>query len=163
MSVINGIHPSVNTVYICSKERSIDSPSMPKERVVLDSDLRYLDGKGVLLRTRTELTVARILSFLGRRYEYDSVVSLKDGKKAKVDFKTDDKYIEVVDSEEDARKLEQIRTERQDISIVGLGPSKIAARVDELDSFFLLGNAEQEHTGSIFIEDPSLAFDYAHI
>src|SRR5205085_9791838 len=79
MSVINGIHPSVNTVYICSKERSIDSPSMPKERVVLDSDLRYLDGKGVLLRTRTELTVARILSFLGRRYEYDSVVSLKDG------------------------------------------------------------------------------------
>src|ERR1051326_2948831 len=113
---------------------------MSKERVVLDSDLRYLDGNGALLRSRTELTVSRILSFLGHKYEYDSVVVLRDGLSVRLDFKTEEGHIEVGDSEQDARKLEKIRKERPDLSIIGLGPSRIAAKVSELDSLFVLGN-----------------------
>ena len=40
---------------------------MTKERVVLDSDLRYLD-KGNLFESRSELSVAKMFSFLGHDY-----------------------------------------------------------------------------------------------
>ena len=49
-----------------------------------------------------------------------------------------------------------------EIKIIAVGHSKYAGRVNELDSFFFF-NSDYNQTGSIFIEDPSLAFDYAHI
>nr|AFK24962.1 putative queuosine biosynthesis protein QueD [uncultured archaeon] len=135
---------------------------MPKERVVLDSDLRYID-KGNLLRSRSELSVAKMLSFLGQDYRYDVDVKLPDGKSLTIDFKAGGKYIEVVDSEADAIKFKQVREQLPELDIIAVGHSKYASKIKEMDSLFFYDSADHLQTGSIFIEDPSLAFDYAHI
>ncbi|AIF82932.1 6-pyruvoyl-tetrahydropterin synthase [Candidatus Nitrososphaera evergladensis SR1] len=136
---------------------------MPTERVVLNSDLRYLDSKGNLMRTRAELSVARMLDFLGHDYKYDQPVTLPDGKVVRVDFVAGSRHIEVVDSEADAAKFRRIKEEMQVLDIVAIGHSKYSSKVDEIDSMFFYDESERTQTGSIFIEDPSLAFDYAHI
>ena len=135
---------------------------MTKERVVLDSDLRYLDN-GRLLRSRAELSVAKMLSFLGQDYEYDSVIQLPDGKPVKIDFKIGGRYIEVIDSEADAARFGHVREQLPGLEIIAVGHSKYASKIKEMDSLFFYDEADKMQTGSIFIEDPSLAFDYAHI
>jgi len=52
---------------------------MASSPTILDSDFRYIDKKGNLMRTRTELTIAQMLSFLDEDYEYDYKLSLKNG------------------------------------------------------------------------------------
>jgi 6-pyruvoyltetrahydropterin/6-carboxytetrahydropterin synthase len=146
---------------------------MAKERFLLDSDLRYI-GKNNLLRSRSELSVAKILSFLNQDYEYDVSVKMPDGDSVKIDFKAgggggdggggNSKYIEVIDSEEDAIKFKKIREKLPTLDIIAVGHSKYASRIDEMDSvFFFDSSSGHMQTGSIFIEDPTLAFDYAHI
>jgi 6-pyruvoyltetrahydropterin/6-carboxytetrahydropterin synthase len=132
------------------------------ERVTLNKDKKYLDSNGTLLRSRGELTISRILSFLGHTYEYDKQVELESGISPRVDFKIGDKYIEVIDSKGDIDKFNNICKNQPHLDIVGIGHSEYAAKINELDSFFFF-NSYYEQTGSIFIEDPSLAFDYAHI
>ena len=44
---------------------------MASSPTILDSDFRYIDKKGNLLKTRTELTVAQMLTFLEQEYEYN--------------------------------------------------------------------------------------------
>ena len=39
---------------------------------VLDSDFKYIDKKGNLMKTRTELTAAQMLDFLEDEYEYNA-------------------------------------------------------------------------------------------
>ncbi len=136
---------------------------MPTERVVVDSDLCYIDSKGNLLRTRSEFSVSKMLSFLGQDYKYDIRVKLPNGKPLKVDFQVGKRYIEVVDSEADAAKFEQIREQLPDLDIIAVGHSKYASKINEMDSLFFYDSVDHVQTGSIFIEDPSLAFDYAHI
>lgn len=138
------------------------------ERVVLDSDLRYLDSKGNLLHSRAELSAARMLAFLGHDYRYNVAVEMSDGTHARIDFAVEDgngnsKFIEVIDSEQDAAKFKKVKESLPGLDIVALGHSKYASRVSEMDSVFLYDESERMATGSIFIEDPSLAFDYAHI
>src|SRR3989454_6217329 len=135
---------------------------MTKERVVLDSDLRYLD-KGNLFQSRSELSVAKMLSFLGHDYQYNVDLELPNGKSAKVDFKAGSKYIEVIDSEADVAKFKQLREQLPNLDIIAVGHSKYASKIEEMDSLFFFDSADHMQTGSIFIEDPSLAFDYAHI
>jgi 6-pyruvoyltetrahydropterin/6-carboxytetrahydropterin synthase len=136
---------------------------MPTEKVVVDSDLCYIDSKGNLLRTRSEFSVSKMLSFLGQDYKYDIRVKLPNGKPLKIDFQVGKRYIEVVDSEADAAKFKQIREQLPDLDIIAVGHSKYASKINEMDSFFFYDSADHIQTGSIFIEDPSLAFDYAHI
>jgi 6-pyruvoyltetrahydropterin/6-carboxytetrahydropterin synthase len=136
---------------------------MPTERVVVDSDLCYIDSKGNLLRTRSEFSVSKMLSFLGQDYRYDIRVKLPNGKPLKIDFQVGKRYIEVVDSEADAAKFEQIREQLPDLDIIAVGHSKYASKINEMDSLFFYDSVDHMQTGSIFIEDPSLAFDYAHI
>ena len=135
---------------------------MTKERVVLDSDLRYLD-KGNLFQNRSELSVAKMLSFLGHDYQYNVDLELPNGKSAKVDFRAGSKYIEVIDSEADVAKFKQLREQLPNLDIIAVGHSKYASKIEEMDSLFFFDSADHMQTGSIFIEDPSLAFDYAHI
>ena len=136
---------------------------MAKERIVLNSDLRYID-RGNLLRSRSELSVAKMLSFLNEDYEYDVDVKMSNGKYAKVDFKTGgNKYIEVIDSEDDAIKFKNIHEKLPTLDIIAVGHSKYVSRISELDSLFFFESGNHMQTGSIFIEDPALAFDYAHI
>jgi 6-pyruvoyltetrahydropterin/6-carboxytetrahydropterin synthase len=132
------------------------------ERFELDRDIRYIDVQGNLLRSRTELAVSKILSYLGHNYEYDARVNLRDSTSATIDFKVHDRYIEVIDSEADIEKFKIIQSNIPDLNIIAFGHSKFAGRTNELDSLFFF-NFGSTQTGSIFIEDPSLAFDYAHI
>lgn len=137
---------------------------MPPERVVLDSEVRYIDGKGNLLRSRAEFTTAKILSHLGHNYTYDPEVRVADGKPIRIDFQVGtNKFIEVIDSERDASKFKKIRQECPEIDIIAVGHSKFASRIEEMESLFFYDGPDAMQTGSIFIEDPSLAFDYAHI
>lgn len=136
---------------------------MPTERVVLDSDLRYIDSKGNLLRSRSEFSVAKMLKFLDKEYSYNVDVKLPDGKSVKVDFRAGDKYIEVIDSEADAVKFKQLCEQLPKLDIIAVGHSKYVSKINEMDSLFFFDDADRMQTGSIFIEDPSLAFDYAHI
>ena len=67
---------------------------------ILDSDFRYIDKNGTLLKSRTELSIAQMLSFLDKTYEYQHKLTLSSGKTVFIDFKTNDgKLIEVIDSE----------------------------------------------------------------
>jgi 6-pyruvoyltetrahydropterin/6-carboxytetrahydropterin synthase len=137
---------------------------MPTERVVLDSDLRYIDPRGNLVRTRTEFSLAQTLSFIGQSYEYDVELELPGNKSTRIDFRVgSNKYIEVIDSDKDAAKFKKVREERPDLDIIAVGHSKYASKIDEMGSIFFYDGPDQMQTGSIFIEDPSLAFDYAHI
>ena len=79
-----------------------------------------------------------------------------------VDFRTKNKYIEVIDSEMDLQKFKTIKQKYPDLDIIAIGSSRYLAKVDELESVFVYDSHHGE-TSSIFIEDPSLAFDYAHI
>lgn len=132
------------------------------ERIKMDRDFRYIDGNGNLLRSRTEFVVSKMLSFLRQNYQYGVRVKLNDNTFVTIDFKTHDRYIEVVDSEDDIEKFKTVQRKLPEVDIIALGHSKYAAKVNELDSLFFF-NSDERQTGSIFIEDPSLAFDYAHI
>jgi 6-pyruvoyltetrahydropterin/6-carboxytetrahydropterin synthase len=99
---------------------------------------------------------------------------MPDGESVKIDFRVgedrggdDDgdnsKYIEVIDSEEDATKFKTIREKHPTLDIIAVGHSKYASRINEIDSLFFFDSGDHIQTGSIFIEDPALAFDYAHI
>lgn len=136
---------------------------MPIERAVLNSDLRYLDSKGNLMRSRAELSVARMLAFLGHDYRYDHALALPDGTSVAVDFVSGGRYIEVIDSEADVVKFRRIKEQMPALEIIAVGHSKYSSRVGEMDSMFFYDDSDRTQTGSIFIEDPSLAFDYAHI
>lgn len=128
-----------------------------------DKDIRYLDYKRVTYKSRTESTLAKLLSFLDDQFEYDvALTGLTDDRPVTIDFKTKNKYIEVVDSEADLQKFKAIKQKYPDLDIIAFGSSRYLAKVDELESVFLFDSQDDE-TSSIFIEDPSLAFDYAHI
>ncbi len=135
---------------------------MPAGSTILDSDFKYIDGKGNLLRSRTELSIAQMLEFLQIDYQYDYDVTLKNGKKTKVDFKTDKGIIEVIDVEADIAKYKELKQDLVDTKVIALGHPKFAARLSELQDVILYKTQEVQ-TGSIFMEDPSFAFDYAHI
>ena len=130
--------------------------------VVTDSDLKYIDQRGNLLRNRSELSTSNILSFLGHNYEYNVRVDLSESNFVYVDFKVDDKFIEVIDSESDIEKFKMLKRSLPKLNVIGIGHSNYAAKISELESFFSF-DFLSDHVGSVFIEDPSLAFDYAHI
>ena len=133
---------------------------MTTSPTILDSDFRYIDKNGVLMKSRMELSIAQMLTFLGKKYEYEHKFSI-DGKAVVVDFKTDDGLIEVIDSEEDLEKYKQIKKLSPDTKIMAVGHPKYAAQIKELKEIVFYDKEPQ--TGSIFMEDPSFAFDYAHI
>ena len=134
---------------------------MASSPTVLDSDFRYIDKKGNLMKTRTELTIAQMLAFLEQNYEYNYELSI-NGKIVMVDFKTENGLIEVIDSDDDIKKYKEIKEHSPDTKIMAIGHPKFAAHISELDDIVFY-DKKSPQTGSIFIEDPSFAFDYAHI
>lgn len=134
---------------------------MTSSPAILDSDFRYIDKKGNLMRTRTELTVAQMLSFLNEDYQYNYKLSLKNNRVTTVDFKTEKGLIEVIDSEQDINKYNEIKQNFPDQKIMAIGHQKYSAQIKELEDIVFYDKTPQ--TGSIFLEDPSFSFDYAHI
>ena len=133
---------------------------MASSPTILDSDFRYIDKKGNLMRTRTELTVAQMLAFLEEEYQYDHKLILKNGKTVKIDFKTKKGLIEVIDSEDDITKYKEIK-DNFDEKVMAIGHPKYSAQIKELEDIVFYDKTPQ--TGSIFLEDASFSFDYAHI
>ena len=129
---------------------------------MLDSDFKYIDKKGILMRTRTELSIAQMLTFLDEEYEYDSKVSLDAERTVCVDFKTRKGLIEVIDSNEDVKKYRDLKKFLPDQKIMAIGRPEFAAQIKELQDLACYDNSLPQ-TGSIFLEDPSFSFDYAHI
>ena len=134
---------------------------MTSNPTILDSDFRYIDKKGNLLQTRTELTVAQMLDFLEEEYQYNYKIILKKGKEENIDFKTSKGLIEVIDSEEDIEKYKQFKEDFPQEKIMGIGNAKYVAQIKELQDIVYYDKTPQ--TGSIFLEDASFSFDYAHI
>lgn len=132
------------------------------KKTILDEDLKYIDKKGNLLRSKTELSFSRLLSFLEKDYQYDFKIKLMNGKDVNVDFKVDDKYIEILDSDIDFDKLNEIKKNNPDLDIIGIGKSKIGVKSSDFETISLV-DSDKDQVGSIFLEDSSLAFDYAHI
>jgi 6-pyruvoyltetrahydropterin/6-carboxytetrahydropterin synthase len=128
---------------------------------ILDSDLRYIDKNKNLLKSRTELSIAQMLSFLGLEYEYDYKLE-SNGKVFNIDFKTEQGLVEVIDNDDDIAKYKEIKENLPDIKIMAIGHPKYAAQIQELEDIVFY---DQKHpqTGSIFMEDQSFTFDYAHI
>jgi 6-pyruvoyltetrahydropterin/6-carboxytetrahydropterin synthase len=131
-------------------------------RILLDGSEKYIDLKGNLMASRIELTVSRLLNFLGIDYDYDFPVTLSDGSIVALDFKVGERYLEVIDSEVDIQKFERVKREKPNLDLLGLGSSKTAAKIEDLESINIIDSTGHQF-GSIFIEDPSLSFDYAHI
>ena len=133
---------------------------MTSSPTILDSDFRYIDKKGNLLRTRTELTIAQMLTFLREEYEYNYKLSI-NGDTINVDFKTNKGLIEVIDNEEDIKKYKKIQKNLPKQKVMAIGHPKYSAQIKELEDIVFYDKTPQ--TGSIFLEDPSFSFDYAHI
>jgi 6-pyruvoyltetrahydropterin/6-carboxytetrahydropterin synthase len=132
------------------------------KKTILDEDLKYIDGKGNLLRSKTELSFSRLLSFLEHDYEYDFKIKLMNGNEVLVDFKVDNKYIEILDSAQDLEKFNEIKKNNPDLDIIGIGKSKFGVKSGDFETISFV-DSEGDQIGSIFLEDSSLAFDYAHI
>lgn len=133
---------------------------MTAEPSILDSDFRYIDGRGNLMRTRTELAIAQMLAFMDQDYEYDVEISAGP-ETVRVDFKTKHGMIEVIDSAADIKKYMLLRQRLPDEKLMAIGRPEFAARIDEMQQLVCYDGAPQ--TGSIFLEDQSFSFDYAHI
>lgn len=133
---------------------------MTTSPAVLDSDFRYIDKNGILMKSRTELSIAQMLTFLGKKYEYEYKFSINK-KTVLIDFKTDVGLIEVIDNDEDLEKYKLIKKLSPETKIMAVGHPKYAAQIKELKEIVFYDKEPQ--TGSIFMEDPSFAFDYAHI
>ena len=125
---------------------------MPSGSAILDSDFRYIDKKGNLLRSRTELSIAEMLTFLGVEYEYNYSFMLKNGNEVNVDFKTEKGLIEIIDDEKDITKYKELKQESTDVKIIAIGHPKLAAKLKELDDIVLYKTRDVQ-TGSIFIDD----------
>ncbi len=76
---------------------------MASSPTVLDSDFRYIDKKGNLMKTRTELTIAQMLAFLEQNYEYNYELSI-NGKIVMVELVGQMKNDMVIDFG-DAKKI----------------------------------------------------------
>ena len=136
---------------------------MSTKRNLIENDIKYLNNKGEYLSNRTQLSLSNLLNFLGKNYKLNSQIKLPDGEIITVDFKTDDeKYIQVIDSYNDIVKFNRIKNVYPELKIVAIGSSKYAGKLSEIESIFFF-DTKYEKIGSIFIEDPSLSFDYAHI
>ena len=136
---------------------------MSIKRNLIENDIKYLNNKGEYLSNRTQLSLSNLLNFLGKKYELNSQINLPGGESITVDFKTDDeKYIEIIDSHSDLVKFKKIKDIHPELKIVAIGSSKYAGKLSEFESIFFF-DTKYEEIGSIFIEDPSLSFDYAHI
>ena len=130
---------------------------MASTPAILDSDFRYIDKNGILMKSRTELSLSQMLSFLNQDYEYNHKITLRNGKTVSVDFKTERGLIEVIDSDDDIEKYKEIKKMMPETKIMAIGHPKFVAQIKELQELVFYDKEPQ--TGSIFIDDPSFAFD----
>ena len=153
------------------------APTLPA-----NSAFGYIDrATGAILSSRTELAVARLLSFLGVGYEYGHALDVGGGRTERIDFKTGRGLIEVIDGDGDAEKYRRALGRPGAAAgppIMAVGHPRHVASIAELDGVVAYGGGQaaaaaggggdaaaggDAQTGSIFIDDESFTFDYAHV
>jgi 6-pyruvoyltetrahydropterin/6-carboxytetrahydropterin synthase len=125
----------------------------------LDKDLKFIGQKKDLIENRTGYSISKLLDFLKIEYEYNNSFNDSD---LNVDFKIGNKYIKIIEDDSDMNEFRIIKQKFPLLDLIALGKSSYLGKINEMDSMFMF-DKQSEQIGSIFIEDPSLAFDYAHI
>lgn len=125
----------------------------------MDKDLKYINNKNNLIENRTGYSISKLLDFLGLDYQYNNPVG---DYKINIDFKIGEKYIKLIENDKDLKEFKIITEKFPFMDVIAIGKSSFIGKINELDSLFFF-NRKNEQIGSVFIEDPSLSFDYAHI
>jgi 6-pyruvoyltetrahydropterin/6-carboxytetrahydropterin synthase len=125
----------------------------------LDKDLKFIGQKKDLIENRTGYSISKLLDFLKIEYEYNNRFNDSD---LNIDFKIGDKYIKIIEDDSDMNEFRIIKDKFPLLDLIAVGKSSYLGKINEMDSMFMF-DKQSEQIGSIFIEDPSLAFDYAHI
>lgn len=125
----------------------------------MDKDLKYINDSKNLLNNRTSYSISKLLDFLNIKYENNVLIS---DIKIKIDFKIDNKFIKIINNDIDLKEFKEIREKYPKMELVAIGRSPYLGKINEIDNVFFF-DKQSKQIGSIFIEDPSLAFDYAHI
>lgn len=125
----------------------------------MDKDLKFIGQKKDLIENRTGYSISKLLDFLKIEYEYNNSFNDSD---LNIDFKIGDKYIKIIENDSDMSEFKIIKEKFPLLDLIALGRSSYLGKINEMDSMFMF-DKQSEQIGSIFIEDPSLAFDYAHI
>ncbi len=125
----------------------------------LDKDLKYISDKKKLIKNRTGYSLSKLLDFLELNYQYNASI---DNTNLNIDFKIGDKFIKIIENDDDLKKFKSINEKFPFMNLVAIGKSDFIGKINELESIFFF-NKQSKQIGSIFIEDPSLSFDYAHI
>ncbi|WP_231129104.1 6-pyruvoyl trahydropterin synthase family protein [Candidatus Nitrosocosmicus hydrocola] len=125
----------------------------------MDKDLKFIGQKKDLIENRTGYSISKLLDFLKIEYEYNNSFNDSD---LNMDFKIGDKYIKIIEDDSDMSEFRIIKEKFPLLDLIALGKSSYLGKINEMDSMFMF-DKQSEQIGSIFIEDPSLAFDYAHI
>jgi 6-pyruvoyltetrahydropterin/6-carboxytetrahydropterin synthase len=125
----------------------------------LDKDLKFIGQKKDLIENRTGYSISKLLDFLKIEYEYNNRFNDSD---LNIDFKIGDKYIKIIEDDSDMNEFRIIKEKFPLLDLIAVGKSSYLGKINEMDSMFTF-DKQSEQIGSIFIEDPSLAFDYAHI
>lgn len=125
----------------------------------MDKDLKFIGQNKNLIENRTGYSISRLLDFLKIKYEYNNKFNDSD---LNIDFKIGDKYIKIIEDESDMNEFRLIKEKFPLLDLIAIGKSSFLGKINEMDSIFLF-DKQSEQIGSIFIDDPSLAFDYAHI
>jgi 6-pyruvoyltetrahydropterin/6-carboxytetrahydropterin synthase len=125
----------------------------------VDKDLKYISDKKSFIKNRTGYSLSKLFDFLELNYQYNAPIV---NSNLNIDFKIGNKYIKIIENDEDLTEFKNINDKFPFIDLVAIGKSSFMGKIDELESIFFF-DRQNKQIGSIFIEDPSLSFDYAHI
>ncbi len=125
----------------------------------MDKDLKYISDKRNLIKSRTGHSLSKLLDFLEIDYKHENAI---ENSSYHIDFKIGDKFVKIIENEDDFTEFKKIKERFPLIKLAGIGKSSYLGKIDEMDNIFFFDENDKQ-IGSIFIEDPSLAFDYAHI
>jgi 6-pyruvoyltetrahydropterin/6-carboxytetrahydropterin synthase len=125
----------------------------------VDKDLKYISDKKSFIKNRTGYSLSKLFDFLELNYQYNAPLV---NSNLDIDFKIGNKYIKIIENDEDLTEFKSINEKFPFIDLVAIGKSSFMGKIDELESIFFF-DKQNKQIGSIFIEDPSLSFDYAHI
>ncbi|MBI2185268.1 MAG: 6-carboxytetrahydropterin synthase [Thaumarchaeota archaeon] len=129
----------------------------------------YRDSKGNLLSSNLELAVAKILEFSGAEYEYRKKVKAADTS-ITVDFVTKRGFIQVYEdstslSKEEAEKIRLLQKAHKNKQTLIVARTNMQPNLESLGVpvAALASESLETRTQSLFVDDPSLSFDYSHI
>ncbi|MDQ6723413.1 MAG: 6-carboxytetrahydropterin synthase [Thermoproteota archaeon] len=125
----------------------------------MDKDLKYISDKKNLIKDRTAYSLSKLLDFLELNYQYNAPIVNSD---LNIDFKIGDKFVKIIENDNDLTEFNSINEKFPSMDLIAIGKPSYIGKINELESIFFF-NKQSKQIGSIFIEDPSLSFDYAHI